>query len=264
MTNQVKQFNFKGHFKGQTIHVVTFDGEPYFVAREVTKVLEYQWPANAIRDYVDNDDKATIDLHLVKRGNPARTIINKSGLNSLIVNSTSPRATEFRQWAAEKLTPSIRKHNTKLEEALKKLNTVTRLAMDLKNERERRLIAEQRVNELTPNLTYYDKVLAHKAPVTMARIAKDYGLSCGAMNHKLSEIGVIYKEGDTWLLRDKYQHEGWTLSKVVLKDNTDGTQKAIIHTKWTQKGRLGLYELLKKHNILPLVELAYELEKRGN
>lgn len=256
MAYQVKQFNFKGHFKGQTIHVVTYDGEPYFVAREVTKVLGYQWPANALRDYVDNDDKATIDLRLVKRGNPARTIINKSGLNSLITNSTSPRAAEFRQWATEKLTPSIRKHNTHLEETLKRLNTVTSLTMDLKNERERRLIAEQRVNELTPNLTYYDKVLAHKAPVTMTRIAEDYGWSYGAMNRKLSELGVIYKEGDAWLLCDKYQHEGWTISKVVLKDKTDGTQKTIMHTKWTQKGRLGLYELLKKHNILPLIEVA--------
>lgn len=255
MTYKVKQFNFKGHFKGQTIHVVTFDGEPYFVARKVTKVLGYQWPANALRDYVDNDDKATIDLHLVKRGNPARTIINRSGLNSLIANSTSPRAEEFRQWAAQKITPSIRKHNTKLEESLKRLNTVTRLAMDLKNERERRLIAEQRVNELTPNLTYYDKVLAHKAPVIMGLIAADYGLSYEDMTHKLSELGVIYREGDTWLLRDKYQHEGWTLSKVVLKDKTDGTQKAIIRTKWTQKGWLGLYVLLKEHNILPLIEL---------
>lgn len=254
MINKVKRFNFKGHFKGQTIHVVTFDGEPYFVAREITKVLGYQWPANALRDYVDNDDKTTVTLYLGIKGNPARTIINKSGLNSLIVNSTSPRATEFRQWAAEKLTPSIRKHNTKLEEALKKLNTVARLAMDLKNERERRLIAEQRVNELTPNLTYYDKVLSHKAPVTMARIAKDYGLSYGDMTYKLSELGVIYKDGDTWLLCDKYQHEGWTLSKVVLKDKTDGTPKAIMHTKWTQKGRLWLYELLKDHNILPLIE----------
>ena len=117
------------------------------------------------------------------------------------------------------------------------------------------MIAEQRVNELTPNLTYYDKVLAHKAPANMARIVEDYGLSYGDMSYKLSELGIIYQEGDTWLLCDKYQHEGWTLSKVVLKDKADGTQKAIIHTKWTQKGRLGLYELLKKHNILPLIEL---------
>lgn len=256
MTSKVKPFNFKGHFKGQAIHVVTVDGEPYFVAREITKVLGYQWPANALRDYVNNEDKATVTLYLGIEGNPARTIINKSGLNSLIANSTSPRAAEFRQWAAQKITPSIRKHNKKLEEALKRLNTVTSLAMDLKNERERRLIAEQRVNELTTNLTYYDQILAHKEPVTMAQISGDYGLIYGTLNHKLSELGVIYKEGDTWLLRDKYQHEGWTISKVVLKDKTDGPQKAIMHTKWTQKGRLGLYELLKKNNILPLIEVA--------
>lgn len=252
MTNKVKQFNFKG----QTIHVVIVDGEPYFVAREVTKVLGYPWPANAVRDYIISEDKTTLTLHLgIKRGNPARTIINKSGLIQLIAHSTSPRAAEFRQWAAEKLTPSIRKHNKKLEEALKSLATVTRLTAELKNERERRLIAEQRVNELTPNLTYYDKVLAHKAPVIMEQIAEDYGMSYEAMNHKLSELGVIYKEGDTWLLRDKYQHEGWTLSKVVLKDKTGGTQKVVTNTKWTQKGRLGLYGLLKEHNILPLIEL---------
>lgn len=253
MTNRVKQF----HFKGQTIHVVTINGEPCFVAREVAKVLGYQWPSNAIRDYVNNEDKATITLHLEnKGGNPARTIINKSGLNSLIVNSTSPRAAEFKEWAAQKLTPSIRKHATHVEEALNRLNAAARLAKELKNERERRLIAEQRVNELTSNLTYYDKILAHKAPVTTARIAEDYGLNYGAMNHLLSELGVIYKEGDTWLLRDKYQHEGWTLSKVVLKDETNVIQKAIMHTEWTQKGRLGLYELLKKHNTYPLIELA--------
>lgn len=240
--------NKVNQFKGQTIHVVTFGGEPYFVAREVTKVLGYQWPSNAIRDYVNNEDKTNVTLYFGIKGNPARTIINKSGLNSLIANSTSP-------WAAENLSPSIRKHNKKLEEALARLDTVTSLATDLKNERERRLIAEQRVNELTSNLTYYDQILAHKEPVTTARIAEDYGWSYSDMNHRLSELGVIYKEGDTWLLCDKYQHKGWTLSKVVLKDKIDGPQKAIMYIKWTQKGRIGLYELLKKHNILPLIEL---------
>lgn len=247
--------NKVNQFRGQTIHVLTFGGEPYFVAREVAKVLGYQWPGNAIRDYVNNEDKTNVTLYFGIKGNPARTIINKSGLNSLIVNSTSPRAKEFRQWAAEKLTPPIRKHTTHVEEAPNRLNAAARLAKELKNERERRLIAEQRINELTPNLTYYDKVLAHKAPVTTARIAEDYGLSYGAMIHKLSELGVIYQVGDTWLLCDKYQREGWTLSKVVLKDKIDGPQKAIMYIKWTQKGRIGLYELLKKHNILPLIEL---------
>lgn len=253
MTDRVKQFNFKG----QTIHIVTINGEPCFVAGEVTKILGYPRSINAVQYYVNNEDKITIPLHIESKwGYPVRTIINKSGLNSLIDNSTSPQATEFKQWVAQKLTPSIRKHTTHVEEAPNRLNAAARLAKELKNERKRRLIAEQRVNELTPNLTYYDKILAHKKPVTTARIAEDYGLSYWDMNHRLSELGVIYTEGDTWLLRDKYQHKGWTLSKVVLKDKIDGTQKVIMHTKWTQKGRLGLYELLKKHNTYPLIELA--------
>lgn len=63
MTNRVN------NFKGQAIHAVIANGEPYFVAREVTKVLGYKWPANAVRDYVNNEDKTTITLHLgIKRG----------------------------------------------------------------------------------------------------------------------------------------------------------------------------------------------------
>lgn len=129
MINRVKQFNFKG----QTIHIVTADGESYFVAREVAKVLGYPWPANAVRDYVNNEDKITIALQFdFMRGNPARTIINKSGLNSLIANSTSPRAAEFKEWAVQKLTPSIRKHATYVEGALNRLNAAARLAKELK------------------------------------------------------------------------------------------------------------------------------------
>ncbi len=64
MTNRVKQFNFKG----QTIHVMTINGEPCFVAREVAKVLGYPWPANAVRDYVNNEDKANYTLHLENKG----------------------------------------------------------------------------------------------------------------------------------------------------------------------------------------------------
>lgn len=79
-------------------------------------------------------------------------------------------------------------------------------------------------------------------------------MSGQAMNAKLHALGVIYKQGDQWLLYSKYQTTGWTSSKTILVDKTDGTQKAVMQTKWTQKGRLGLYELLKCHGLLPLIE----------
>lgn len=142
----------------------------------------------------------------------------------------------------------------KIEEVLTDPDTIIQLATQLKQEREGRLIAEQKVNELTPKATYYDKVLSDKSLVTITQIAKDYGMSGRAMNRKLHELKVIYKQGQTWLLYAKYQKTGWTHSETVMVPKKDGTEKAVLNTKWTQQGRLGLYELLKSNGIIPLIE----------
>lgn len=133
-----------------------------------------------------------------------------------------------------------------------------RLAADLADERDKerngRLIAEQQVGELQPKASYYDKVLANPSLVTISVIAKDYGMSARAMNKLLHDLKVQYKQGSTWLLYSKYQTTGWTHSDTTMVKRHDGTEKAVLNTKWTQKGRLGLYELLKDHGVLPLIE----------
>lgn len=144
----------------------------------------------------------------------------------------------------------------KIEEVLTDPDTIIKLATQLKQEREGRLIAEQKVNELTPKATYYDKVLADKSLVPITVIAKDYGMSGRGMNQKLHELGVIYRQGRTWLLYAKYQKTGWTHSETIMVKKKDGSEKPVMYTKWTQKGRLGLYELLKQNDILPLIEKA--------
>lgn len=75
-----------------------------------------------------------------------------------------------------------------------------------------------------------------------------------AMNKKLHELGVQYRQGNIWLLYSKYQKLGWTQSETHMIERNDGTEKAVVNTKWTQKGRLGLYELLKQNDVLPLIE----------
>lgn len=159
--------------------------------------------------------------------------------------------------------PSIRKHGAyltdkKLEEVLLNPDTLIKLATELKAEREGRLIAEQRVNELTPKASYYDLVLKNQSLVTITQIAKDYGMSGREMNAKLHDLKVQYKQGSTWLLYSKYQKTGWTHSDTIVVDRTDGTKKAVMQTKWTQKGRLGLYDLLKNNGVLPLIEQEEE------
>lgn len=246
------------NFHGQEVRTVTIDNEPYFVGKDVGSILGYARTADAIKAHVDDEDKLT--RQFTDSGQKrSMTVINESGLYSLILGSKLPQAREFKHWVTSEVLPTIRKHGAymtpaKIEEVLTDPDTIIQLATQLKQEREGRLIAEQKVNELTPKATYYDKVLADKSLVTITQIAKDYGMSGRAMNRKLHELKVIYKQGQTWLLYAKYQKTGWTHSETVMVPKKDGTEKAVLNTKWTQQGRLGLYELLKSNNIIPLIE----------
>ena len=245
-------------FKDQQVHTVTIDNEPYFVGNDVSTILGYSNYRNAVANHVDEDDKLRTQIEYAGQDRNM-TVINESGLYSLILGSKLPQAKEFKHWVTSEVLPAIRKHgaymtSAKIEEVLTDPDTIIQLATQLKQEREGRLIAEQKVNELTPKATYYDKVLADKSLVTITQIAKDYGMSGRAMNKKLHELKVIYKQGQTWLLYAKYQKTGWTHSETVLLPKKDGTEKAVLNTKWTQQGRLGLYELLKSNDIIPLIE----------
>lgn len=248
------------NFQGQQVRTVTIDDEPYFVGKDIATILGYSNTRDALAKHVDIEDKNTVAIHDgITRGNPNQTVINESGLYSLILSSKLPQAKEFKHWVTSEVLPTIRKHGAymtpaKIEEVLTDPDTIIQLATQLKQEREGRLIAEQKVNELTPKATYYDKVLADKSLVTITQIAKDYGMSGRAMNRKLHELKVIYKQGQTWLLYAKYQKTGWTHSETVMVPKKDGTEKAVLNTKWTQQGRLGLYELLKSNDIIPLIE----------
>ena len=177
----------------------------------------------------------------------------------LAFKASNEVAEKFQDWVASEGLPAIRKHGAyltdqKIDEILTDPDTIIKLATQLKSEREKRLIAEQRVNELTPKASYYDLVLKNDSLVTITQIAKDYGMSGREMNSKLHDLKVQYKQGSTWLLYSEYQKTGWTQSETLMVWRKDGTQKAVLQTKWTQKGRLGLYELLKSNGVLPLIE----------
>lgn len=250
----LKVFNFDD----QEVRTLLIDDEPYFVGKDVATILGYVKPANAIKKYVPDKFKGVTKM-MTPGGKQEMTVISEPGLYKLIFKSHASNAERFTDWVAEEVLPAIRKHGAymtpkTIEEALLNPDTIIRLATDLKKEREGRLIAEQRVNELTPKASYYDKVLANKSLVTITAIAKDYGMSGQRMNALLHKLGVQYKQGKTWLLYAKYQKNGWTHSETVMITDRYGNEKAVLNTKWTQKGRLGLYELLKDNGILPLIE----------
>lgn len=175
-------------------------------------------------------------------------------------------AQKFQAVLADEVLPAICKHGAymtpeKIEEALLNPDTLIKLATELKAEREARKHAEleaasakQVIGELKPKADYTDRILSSKGTVTTTAIAKDYGMSATGFNKLLHELHVIYKIGKQWFLYAKYQAKGYTHSKTFDFVHTDGKLDCNMQTEWTQKGRLFLYEFLKSHDILPMIE----------
>lgn len=116
-------------------------------------------------------------------------------------------------------------------------------------------VQTQQIAEMKPKVSYYDIVLNCKDLIPISVIAKDYGMSAKWLNNFLQEHKVQYKQGKKiWLLHQKYAEKGYTSTKTHIVNSTDGEIHPKVHTYWTQKGRLFIYDLLKLNGILPLIE----------
>lgn len=120
-------------------------------------------------------------------------------------------------------------------------------------------VKEQQILELQPKATYYDMVLQCKGVLATGIIAKDYGKSAKWLNDKLHEFGVQYKQGGVWLLYQKFADKGYTQTKTQPITRTTGPD-VVMHTYWTQKGRLFIYGLLKSKGYIPNIEKEYNKE----
>lgn len=193
--------------------------------------------------------------HELKRGD----FITEPQFYKLAIKANNDTAEKFQDWVTSEVLPAIRKHGTymtdqTIEDVLTNPDTIIRLATDLKNERKEKLMLAQQVTELKPKADYTDLILSNKTLVTITFIAKDYGMSGLAMNKLLHDLGVQYSQSGVWLLYAKHQTKGWIQSETTEVVKKDGSKKLVMNTKWTQKGRLGLYELLKDNGYLPLIE----------
>ena len=115
-------------------------------------------------------------------------------------------------------------------------------------------VQAKQIEEMKPKATYCDMVLRSAGLMPITTIAKDYGKSAKWLNKWLHEHGIQYKLGKVWLLYQKYADRGYVKSKTftVLDENGDSIAKP--NTQWTQRGRMFIYEQLKKEGILPLIE----------
>lgn len=198
--------------------------------------------------------------------------INEQNLYKVIMRSDKPQAEPFQDWVCGEVLPTIRKtggyslpsgylpnFSNPAEAARAWADQYEKVQIESK----RALEAERQVLELSdtvatmkPKADYCDIVLASKETVTITQVAQDFGMSAKSFNMLLRNFGIQHKVAGQWILYAKYLPLGYVQSEPILIDHKSGRKETKMFTKWTQKGRLFLYEELKQHGILPLVERA--------
>lgn len=234
-------------------------GEPWFVGKDVAKALGFTNTRDAIRTHVFEEDKG-VDLVDTLGGRQKMTTVNESGLYALVFGSQLEDAKKFKRWVTHEVLPAIRKDGgymvTKEGETEEELiaralilaqKSIDRLELENKQK-------DQIIGELRPKADYVDKILQNTSLIKVSSIAKDYGMSAQDMNKLLHELRIQYKQGDQWLLYANIQDKGYTSSETHVYKKKDGTTDVNLLTKWTQKGRMFLYEELKRNGYLPMIE----------
>ena len=257
--NELKIFENPDFGKVRTMEI---NGEPYFVGKDVAEILGYSKPLDALARHIDEYDSVKHGLIDSMGRTQATIFINESGLYSLILSSKLPKAKEFKRWVTSEVLPSIRKHGLyATEELISNPDIAIAAFQALKEERERNrkltdtvAVQNQQIAELQPKASYYDVVLNCKDLLSITEIAKDYGKSAKWLNNYLHENKVQYKQGNIWLLYQNHAEKGYTNTKTQTFNGNDGNVHTKVHTYWTQKGRLFIYDLLKSKGIVSIIE----------
>lgn len=255
-------------FEGMQVEIIEINGEPYFELYSTGMALGQVRTNSAGKPYPrkdridENIENAKIEV-CVHNGHK---YINEEQLYDLMLEMKTDKVKPFRKWVTSKVLPSIRKHgaymtDNVLEQAIENPDFAIGLLTKLKEEKEARKNLElenaqqkQIIGELQPKATYYDLILQSNQLMPISLIAKDYGMGAQTLNKKLHDLGVQYNQSGTWLLYAKYQDKGYTQSKTQSYPKSDGNIGTKLHTQWTQKGRLFIYELLKQQGVLPTIE----------
>lgn len=235
------------------IRTIEIEGRPYFGATDIARSLGYSRPADAITAHCKGSVKRRV---LTDGGEQDVKFIPEGDVYRLIVKSKLPSAEKFESWVFDEVLPAIRKTGgyqmpQTYSEALRALADKAEEAERLKHENN--VLVTQNA-ELQPKASYYDLVLQCKDLIPTNVIAKDYGWSAIKLNRFLAEKKIQYKTGGVWLLYQKYAEQGYTKTKTFAQPSDGNEFHSRVHTYWTQKGRLFIYDTMKEAGVLPIIE----------
>lgn len=231
------------------LEILTIEGKEWFPAIQVAKILGYTNSYDAIT------------RHTKKRGVVKHEVIDKLGrkqnkkfidegnLYRLITRSKLPQADEFEEWVFEDVLPSIRKHgiyatDNVIEQTLRDPDYIINVLTEYKKEKDNNLILRQQIGELKPKADYVDEILKSPGTMTITQIAADYGLSAQKLNKLLHQARLQRRVGKQWVLYTEHMNKGYTKSHTIEIVRSDGRPDTQPQTRWTQKGRLKIHEIM--------------------
>lgn len=270
MDNNIQIFNNE---ELGTIRIKGTPDTPLFCLGDVCKMLGLR--QGNVRERLEKGVVSTEPL-LTSGGIQMVNFVTEDGLYDVILDSRKPEAKRFRKWVTSEVLPTIRKHGaymTKdtLERAITEPDFLIQLATTLKEEKAKRLEAEQQceaqkqiIGEMEKKVSYLDLILSSTSTMTITQIAQDYGMSGQRMNKLLHGLRIQYKVGDQWILYAEYKDKCYVSSETIHFVTSEGIPCTTLNTKWTQKGRLFLYDILKKEGILPKMEWAKKAARDKN
>ena len=278
-------------FEGKEVRTIQRDGDPWFAGKDVCMVFG-DTNHNRSLSRVFDDDKTVVAVE-TPGGKQNVIFINETGLYNLLFSMQPHRVhhegvrneypleiqkrigklAAFCRWVTHEVLPSIRKHGVymtpvTIDRILEDPDFGIQLLTKLKAEQaknaalsEKVIVQNQQIAEIKPKASYYDVILNCKDAVAITTIAKDYGRSGIWLNELLHDLEIQYKQGHIWLLYQKHARNGYTCTKTHSYLGTDGDNHSKVHTHWTQKGRLFIYEQLKSRGALPLIEQGHEVSE---
>ena len=240
--NELKIFENPEFGKVRTIEI---DGEPYFVGKDVAIILGYAKPENALTTHVDRDDtlKQGVTDNLGRTQNT--TLINESGLYSLILSSKLPKAKEFKRWVTSEVLPSLRKHGVyAVDELLNDPELAIKAFTALKDERQKNKRLSEQIEADKPKVIFADSVSAAKTSILvgdLAKLLKQNGVNIGQnrLFEWLRQNGYLIKSGSSKNMpTQKAADMGLFEVKVSTVNNPDGSIRETKTTKVTGKGQV--------------------------
>ena len=237
---------FKNPAFGEIRTIRDTNNNPWFVGKDVATILGYKDPKRGIYDHVDDEDKRGCEIN-TPGGRQPLTVINESGLYSLILSSKLPQAKAFKRWVTSEVLPAIRKDGGYI--ATKKDDTpeeiMARALLIAKSTIDR---LEQENMKLSLKAEHLDKVLLCDQCYTTNQIANELGMSVHKLYARLLEMRIVYQQSRQYLLHVDFAGLGLSRNRTLGKDMKDGTYKVFHpYLVWTEKGRMFIHNLINQH-----------------